>query len=114
MSQLAQHLVSAIEVVANEPVGLVERFEHLAEQWRTETLVSSVQDTILNPAYQQIIGMGEPALPLILQDLRRQTDHWFWALYAITGQDAASTAQSVSEAARAWLQWGAERGLVNQ
>lgn len=42
----------------------------------------------MHPAYQQIIGMGEKALPLILRDLRdRPTGHWFWALNAITGEE---------------------------
>jgi hypothetical protein len=29
------------------------------------------------PPYQQIIGMGPPAVPLILEELRREPDQWF-------------------------------------
>jgi hypothetical protein len=53
-----------------------------AAQWG---LVSSGIDIALQPAHQQIIGMGNEAIPLILDELQREEDHWFWALNAITG-----------------------------
>ena len=31
--------------------------------------------------------MGEPVVPLILDELRREPDHWFWALEAITEEN---------------------------
>ena len=33
--------------------------------------------------YQRIVGMGL-SVPLILEELRREPDQWFWALEAIT------------------------------
>ena len=39
--------------------------------------------TLLRP-YQRIIGMGLPVVPLILEELEREPDQWFWALEAIT------------------------------
>jgi hypothetical protein len=41
-------------------------------------------DMVTHPAYQQIIGLGKEALPLLFGELRRAPDHWFWALRAIT------------------------------
>jgi len=67
--------------------GLAHRFHSLIATWRRETaLQSSVTAIAMHPAYQQIIGLGEPALPLIFGELRREPDHWFWALGAITGK----------------------------
>ena len=38
----------------------------------------------MHPAYLDIIGMGDKAVPLILRDLKKETSHWFIALRAIT------------------------------
>ena len=66
------------------------------------------------PAYQQIIGMGLDALPLILRELQQEADHWFWALRAITGIDPVpkSSAGKIEEMRDAWLAWGYERGIL--
>lgn len=64
--------------------------------------------------YQQIIGMGQAALPLILAELAREPDHWFWALEAITQEDPvpAEARGKVPEMADAWLAWGKQKGIV--
>jgi hypothetical protein len=65
-----------------------QRFEFLAKAWRKECAhLSSVEEMVLHPAYQQIIGMGKEAIPFLLCELERQPDHWFWALWVITGED---------------------------
>ncbi|HEX5726343.1 MAG TPA: hypothetical protein VFX98_12800 [Longimicrobiaceae bacterium] len=97
------------------PSELRERFARLAAQWREETdHLSSVTPMVLHPAYQRIIGMGPAAVPLILEDLARTSDHWFWALQAITGENPVAPADSgqVPRMAAAWLAWGRERGLL--
>jgi hypothetical protein len=51
-------------------IAAEERFNKLAKVWKSETeLVSKVSKRVMHPAYQKIIGMGEPAIPLILKDL---------------------------------------------
>ena len=62
----------------------------------------------MHPAYQQIIGMGTPALPLIFQELQREPDHWFWALGAITGENPVpeEDAGDLDAMTDAWLSWG--------
>ncbi len=66
----------------------------------------------MHPAYQQIIGMGDAALPFIFQELRRDPDHWFWALKAITGEDpvAASDRGQLDKMTTAWLDWAGRHG----
>jgi hypothetical protein len=53
------------------------------------------------------------AVPLILAELRRETDHWFWALEAITGENPVpnEVAGDVEATAAAWLRWGREKGF---
>jgi|SRR6185369_1389943 len=90
------------------------RFHDLAMQWKNETAHQSVTfKRAMHPAYQQIIGMGEKALPFIFEELRHQpSGNWFWALHAITGQDIAETQDSIDSAITAWLNWGMEHGHI--
>ena len=64
--------------------------------------------------YQQIIGLGPSVLPLLLRELARETDHWFWALEAIAGQNPvpAEAVGNVAAMAEAWLAWGRREGLL--
>jgi hypothetical protein len=53
-----------------ETSGLEATFLQLAEQWRQETgMLSVVSKIVMYPAYQRIIGMGQPVVPLILREL---------------------------------------------
>ncbi len=50
-----------------------ERFEALADRWREETFFLSRSDLKnAHPALQEIISMGQPAVPLILERMRSQ------------------------------------------
>ena len=94
---------------------LQERFNLLLQDWKSRTRhLSNVAQISLVSSYQQIIGMGPSALPLILTELQRETDHWFWALEAITGENPVpdSDAGNMAASARAWIQWGKENGLL--
>src|SRR5437667_3416720 len=93
-----------------------QKFRKLADTWKRETVyLSNVAKKAMHPAYQGIIGLGEPAVPLILEDLKQDPADWFWALAAITGDNPVpeSSAGRVEEMAEAWLRWGRERGLVS-
>jgi predicted DNA-binding antitoxin AbrB/MazE fold protein len=94
---------------------LRRQFEDLSAQWKEETrYLSSTTDIATNGAYQRIIGMGMPVVPLILEDLRNQPFHWFWALNAITAEDPVSETMrgQVREMARAWISWGVKKKLI--
>jgi hypothetical protein len=82
------------EPVSRQKPSIEERFRNLRERWRDETaLSSSVSEIAMNPSYQQIIGLGAAAVPLILRELDQAPGHWFWALKAITGVDPVLPAQ---------------------
>ncbi|HEV3262511.1 MAG TPA: hypothetical protein VG013_37005 [Gemmataceae bacterium] len=90
-----------------------ERFQRLAAAWHQA--VAQQSSTTLScghPAYQEIIALGPPAVPLLLRDLERTHRHWFTALRAITGADpvAPEDAGKVSRMADAWLRWGRKNG----
>ena len=97
-----------------EQARLARTFQDLLETWWRETwFLSYIQQRILHPAYQRIIGMGWGAVPLILRELEERPDHLLWALQAITGEDPARHTHDLQAATGAWLQWGRERGLLN-
>ena len=96
-------------------LALRKRFESLMNKWRDETVYqSSVSAIVSHPAYLQIIAMGEPAVPLIIDELRRRSGLWFWALSAITGENPIdpSDAGKISQMRTAWLHWGEARGIA--
>ena len=91
---------------------LARNFQDLLEAWRRETwFLTHIQQRVLHPAYQRIIGMGWGAVPLILRELEQRPDHLLWALQAITGDDPAGHTRDLKAGVAAWLQWGRERGL---
>src|SRR5229473_2339691 len=94
-----------------------QRFNRLAKSWKTETeLISKMSRKLMHPAYQRIIGMGEPAIPLILKDLAANgPDDWFWALTAITDENPITEGMAGNMVAmtEAWLQWGKSAGYLN-
>ncbi len=93
---------------------LRERFEQLKGEWKSQSqyLSNTAQMAMLWP-YQQIIGMGSAVVPLILAELREETDHWFWALEAITAENPVrpEVAGNVRQMAQAWIDWGRRKGL---
>lgn len=93
--------------------GILSRFRRLVEGWRKNTLtVSAVDRLVLDDNYQQIIGMGRPALPLILEELRTSGGFWFPALWAIAGEDPVPEdfRGNVQKMTEYWLQWGRANG----
>lgn len=89
------------------------KFAALAKQWKAARgPESTIARLSMHPAYQQIIGMGDTAVPLILAELEARPDHWFWALNAITGADPVPEADRgvMGKMTEAWLKWGVEHG----
>lgn len=92
---------------------LEQTFRQLANKWKDETInLSSMQQMTLRPSYQQIIGLGPRAIPLILNELKSEPDFWFWALRALTRANPVTDnmAGDLSAMTKVWLDWGHEHG----
>lgn len=90
------------------------QFSVLAEQWRRDTVhLSRTSQKIAHLAYQEIIGMGESAVPLLLEELRDRPSHWFVALKTMTGVNPVPAGANPVLAREAWLEWGRREGLVD-
>ena len=86
-------------------------FENLVKDWKKATVhYSFIRQKIVHPAYLRIVGMGEKAIPFILEELRESPSaSWFPALEAISGNIAAPEAKTVGEAVQSWLSWGKQQ-----
>ena len=91
------------------------RFQELARKWKEDTwYMSSITDMAEHPAYREIIGMGEPAIPFLLNELQRDLDHWFFALREIAGVNPVplEDAGYVDKMRDAWLSWGRKNNHI--
>lgn len=86
------------------------RFRKLIEIWQSDRPLSSrLSDLVMHPAYQQIIGLGPQAIPLLLREIEQNPDWWFSALHAITGAAPEIPPESkgkLKELSKIWLAWG--------
>ncbi len=94
------------------------KFRRLADEWQKSTaFYSSIMDIAMHPSYQQMIGMGPVAVPLILRCLKSEGEEpndWFWALAAITSQNPVpqESRGNIVEMSKAWLEWGSKNGYI--
>ncbi|MEK7254874.1 MAG: hypothetical protein AAB316_09025 [Bacteroidota bacterium] len=96
--------------------NLAARFEALFQRWKKETaLFSSGSAITQHPAYQDIIEMGEAAVPFILIKLQEDPQHLFYALYKITGENPVPKAHAgyLDHMAADWTEWGRQKGYIN-
>ena len=93
-----------------------EDFRRLAAEWKQETAHLSAPNMIAeHRAYQEIIGMGKDAIPLILQDLRETKAQWFWALRSIARESPIRPEDrgDVEAMTNAWLGWGRRHKYID-
>jgi hypothetical protein len=97
--------------------ALRQRFRELAEQWKSECLLtSSTEEMAMHPAYQQIIGIGPDAIPILLEEMQRKPDHWSWALRAISGDNPVKPEHrgKLALIAQDWIEWGKHHRYLKQ
>lgn len=99
-----------------EIVDVEQRFRQLVETWKKETVhISSSTDLAMHSAYQQIIGLGPVAIPLLLGEMKRKPGHWSWALRAITGENPVKEENrgKLALIAQDWIEWGKANGYLD-
>lgn len=108
--------ISEIKFTAKEqPNELQQLFLSLSQEWREATkFSSSTSEIVMHEAYQRIIGLGPMVIPLILQDLRKNSGYWFWALRALTRENPVpkDDVGRIKKMTEAWLDWGKKNYLI--
>ncbi len=96
-------------------VSMQAQFSRLVADWKQQSrfMSNTAQMAMLKP-YQRIIGMGLPVVPLLLSELQREPDHWYWALENITGENPVKPENQgyVRKMAEDWLNWGKTQGFL--
>lgn len=97
------------------PEELRDEFARLVDSWKMgHHRGFDVAEMVEHPAYQRIIEMGQGAVPLILEELEREVDHWFPALRQLTGASPVpeESKGNLAEMRDAWLGWGRDEDYV--
>jgi hypothetical protein len=95
--------------------SLQMKFKRLLAEWKEQSIfLSSATAMAMLPSYQEIIGMGEPVLPLILNELKDRPAHLFWALRAISGEDPVPPEDRgrINKMIEAWINWGRQKRII--
>ena len=104
------------DLTYNTPDADIEgEFNRLASEWKSGRRRGvDVAQMVEHPAYQRIVGMGEKAIPLILEELERELDHWFPALREIAGVSPIpeESKGNLVKMREAWLKWGRSEGYI--
>ena len=90
-----------------------ERFRRLEALWERETAYHSNPELVTqHPAFQEIVRMGDAAVPSILRRLEERPRVLVWALPLITGEDPVprKDAGKIAKMCETWVRWGRERG----
>lgn len=114
-SKAVAHLLTPPPETAPAPPPDRATFAKLADEWvRERPRGLDLHFTLEHPAYQQIIAMGPPAVPWLLQRLAERPDHWFAALHQITGASPVppESRGRFREMTNAWLEWGRQQGYT--
>lgn len=94
---------------------LADRFKILIERCNNESGSLHVAQLTPNPAFLEIVSMGDDVIPLLLAGLvGNEPKNWFGVLQKITGVNPVHPAShgSPKSMAQDWLRWGQERGII--
>lgn len=94
---------------------VAQKFHALASEWLRDTgIVSNPVEIFMHPAHVKLLGMGPEILPLVLKEVEKMSGHWFMILDAISPENPVTPEDETSpeRTARAWIEWGKERGLL--
>jgi len=92
-----------------------ETFQKLAKQWRDETgMLSSVAKKLEHSAYRQIVSLGPPIIPWVLEELLDRPSYWFAALRELAKDlpNVPKNSGDFNTVREQWLNWGKERGMI--
>lgn len=94
-----------------ESVFLKNKFESLTVLWEQNTkFSSSISRIIEDENFLKIVGMGEKAIPFIIEDIQKKPSTLVWALNLITGKTLQTNYRiTITDACKAWVKlWNSQ------
>lgn len=89
-------------------VDVEAKFNSLVARWRFETMfTSSTGDIVRNKNFQDLVALGEPIIPLIIEEISVKPDALMLALQLITGANPVADRNrgNMPEMASDWVDW---------
>jgi hypothetical protein len=104
-----------LHFIGYPPLDHAERlkadFQRFASLWKSaQNSASAPEDIAGDWPYRAIIALGPEVVPLILRELEKEPDDWFWALAILTGENPVPEQDrgKTVEMTKAWIKWGHE------
>lgn len=119
VSVLTRNIVES-NIRAYIKVSLDEQFKLYSQNWKNETRgFSTILHKVQNDNYLDIIGIGEPAIKFILEDIQKQSSFLFIALKhlvkvhmnevsPVTKDDLGNVKKMIN----AWVLWGKSKNII--
>jgi hypothetical protein len=95
--------------------SIENKFKKLSKEWKEETDGYSTSfHKSINSKYLQIIALGKPVLPFIFNDLKKEPNHWFIALKAITSINPVPPEHmgNIKKMTFDWLDWAEQNKVI--
>lgn len=107
--------ISYLNDIRNESrnIYLKQKFQEFENSWTKKTRYFNFIDEIINDVdFQNIIKMGDSAIPFILESINEKPSHLVWALNIIKDSNISQNKLTVSEACKAWVKWGKSSSII--
>ena len=89
------------------------RLRGFIDNWRKETkFSSSISKMVQNTNFKNILSLGKPAVPAILNEIHFAPSNLVWALNYIEGFNISKTPVTIEEACKKWVKWGFNNHLI--
>lgn len=85
---------------------LDDKFHSLLNAWKENTMFeSNPNQKIQDENFQEIISLGDKAIPLIIKEIEEEPSHLVWALNIITGMHLKSPVRlNITQSCKKWVQ----------
>lgn len=99
-------------------MNIAIEFKKLAKEWtehcQAVMFSSNIYDYLNHPAYRQLVKLGRPAIPYIIEKYREDDLPWGFVLDEITGLKVIQDPNHFSplEVKRFWMEWWKKQQTV--
>jgi len=93
-----------------ESVYRKDKFNNLYKAWQSNTLLqSSISKIVDDVNFKRLVDMGQPAIPLIIEEIDKNPSTLVWALNIITGTSFSTSQRiTIKDACKRWVRWWKE------
>ena len=104
-SDFKRMLVENMNIAYKKDISLKDKFESLYQKWFEETCIfSNPNKFVENNNFKEIVNLGEPVVPFIIEKIKEMPSDLVKALNLIYNQRISEKKVSISEACKLWIE----------